>query len=111
MNNPCLGLPYDEAENISDTQYLLKFIELFPKDMKYFLSQDYVVDENIIKLIKLYEEFLVLNKGFVETKLNKDLKIPTGFKTEKLEDFKARIDNAIKIGKLENLIEFLPEVV
>ena len=41
LNNHCLGQKYNEEANISDTEFMIKFLELFPKDMKYFLSENY----------------------------------------------------------------------
>ena len=38
ISNPCFGAEYNEEENISATQYMLKFVELFPKDIKYFMK-------------------------------------------------------------------------
>ena len=65
LSNHCLGQEYNEEANISDTQFMLQFTELFPRDMKYFLGQNFSFDENIINLLKVYEEFLVINKGFL----------------------------------------------
>ena len=41
ISNPCFGAEYNEEENISATQYMLKFVELFPKDIKYFMKNFY----------------------------------------------------------------------
>ena len=64
LSNHCLGQEYNEEANVSDTQFMIQFTSLFPKDMKYFLGQNYSFDEKIVELLKVYEEFLVLNKGF-----------------------------------------------
>lgn len=105
VSNPCLDLEYVESENTADTQYMLKFAELFPKDMKYFMGQNFEFDSNISKLIKLYEEFLVLNKGFTATRLNSDLIIPDKIKTDNIDACKEAIDVAIEHGDLASLIE------
>ena len=75
LSNHCFGQEYNEETNISDTQFMLKFTELFSRDMKYFLGQNYSFDENIIKLLKIYEEFLVINKGFVSSEFNTDIDV------------------------------------
>ena len=41
LSNHCFGAEYNEEANISDTRFMLQFTELFPKDMKYFLNQNF----------------------------------------------------------------------
>ena len=111
LSNPCFGGEYNEEADISDTQYMLKFAELFPKDMKYFLGQDFEFDKNIAKLIKIYEEFLVQNKGFTETKLTSDLILPKKLKVSDTAECKVLIDKAISEGNLALLKDEISKVV
>ena len=90
---------------------MLQFTALFPRDMKYFLSKPFVFDEKMVELIKVYEEFLVLNKGFTETKLNIDIQLPKALKTENAESFKAEIDKVLETQDLSKLIEYLPIIL
>lgn len=106
LNNPCLGGEYNEEENTSDTDFMIKFLELFPKDMKYFLGMDYKFNEDDVKILKLYREFLVLNKGFVNSKTNKDVVLPENMKQENVEKFKDIIDEVIKNEDLSKLIDY-----
>lgn len=106
LNNPCLGGEYNEEENTSDTDFMIKFLELFPKDMKYFLGMDYKFNEDDVKILKLYREFLVLNKGFVNSKTNKDIVLPENMKQENVEKFKDIIDEVIKNEDLSKLIDY-----
>ena len=103
LSNPCFGEEYNEEENIADTQYILKFTELFPKDMKYFLGQAFEFDSKIIRLTRVYEEFLKTNRGFTETDLNTDIIIPEGVKSVDSKDVKALIDRAVSEGNLSLL--------
>ena len=48
LSNHCFGKEYNELENLSETGFMLQFIDLFPKDMKYFLGQSYSFDEKQI---------------------------------------------------------------
>lgn len=111
LSNNCLGQEYDEEANIADTQFMLQFTELFPRDMKYFLGQNYSFDENYVKLLKVYKEFLVINKGFVESEFNTDIKLPDSVKTENAEDFKAQIEEVLKVQDLSKLLEYLPIII
>ena len=111
LSNHCLGKEYNEEENVSETRFILQFVELFPKDMKYFLAQNYSFDETTIKLLKTYEEFLTLNKGFVESKYNTDIKLPEAVKTENSKEYKELIDKVLKTEDLSNLLEYLPSKI
>lgn len=106
LNNHCLGQKYDEDANISDTEFMIKFLELFPKDMKYFLGENYEIDKCNMQILEMYKEFLIINKGFVESKKNTDILLPKEMKTEKAETFKEIIDNVIKSEDLSKLIEY-----
>lgn len=106
LNNHCLGGKYNEEENVSDTEFMIKFLELFPKDMKYFAGEDYEIDPMDTKLLEMYKEFLTINKGFVESKLNTDILLPAGMKTEGAEEFKTKIDEVLKTEDLSKLLEY-----
>ena len=85
---------------------MLNFIKLFPKDMKYFMSTSFEFDERVSKILNAYKEFLIINKGFVNTITNKDLLLPKGLKTEGAEGFKEKIDEAISSKDLSKLLEY-----
>lgn len=110
LNNNCYGQEYNEEENTYETDFTLRFIELFPKDMKYFLGQNFVFDPEIKKVTELYKEFLIINKGFVDTKNNTDIKLPKELLTDNAEGFKEKIDSVVKEGNLSKLTEFIPLV-
>ena len=111
LSNHCLGKEYDEESNISDTRFILQFSELFPKDMKYYLGQNFSFNEKIIELLKIYEEFLIINKGFVNSEFNTDIKLPSSVKTENAENYKTLIEEIIQTEDLSKLIEYLPEII
>ena len=104
LNNHCLGGEYNEDENTSETDFMIKFLELFPKDMKYFLGINYNINPDDMKILELYKEFLTINKGFVDSKTNTDILLPEGIKTAEAEKFKDKID---EILKSENLSKFV----
>ncbi|MBR6127424.1 hypothetical protein IKQ21_07045 [bacterium] len=107
LNNGYLGLEYKEEENTPETDFTLRFIELFPKDMQYFLGKKFEFEPELKKLTEMYREFLVINKGFVEAKNNTDIKLPEGMLTEDAQSFKEKIDSVIKEGDLSKLLEFI----
>lgn len=106
LNNNCLGGEYNEEENVSDVDFMIKFHELLPKDMKYFLGMDYEINPEDLKILEMYKEFLTINKGFVNSKKNTDILLPSGMKTDGAENFKDRIDEVLKTEDLSKLLEY-----
>ncbi|MCQ2739163.1 MAG: hypothetical protein MJ237_02920 [bacterium] len=109
--NYCLGKTFNEDTDKAETQYLLKFVELFPKDMKYYLSKKFEFDKKFETLLKTYEEFSLINKGFCETKTTADLLLPNNVKTENQTDFKELVENAISKKDLSILAENITDVI
>lgn len=106
LNNNCLNQEYDEEANISDTEFMIKFLELFPKDMKYFLGENYEIKQGDLKILEMYKEFLVINKGFVDSKYNTDIKLPAGMKADGAETFKEKIEEVLKSEDLSKFLEY-----
>ena len=106
LGNNFLGAEYNEDENTAEVDYMINFAELFPKDMKYFLSQNFEFEQKVMNILNTYKEFLILNKGFVETKNNTDIKLPANVRQDDAKNYKEKIDSVIKDGRLEKLLEF-----
>jgi hypothetical protein len=106
LNNHCLNKEYNEEQNTLETDYLIRFAELFPKDMKYFLGQNFCFESWVRETLDLYREFLVINRGFVDAKTNTDIKLPSELKTEAAKDFKEKIEEVLETGDLSKLIEY-----
>lgn len=106
LNNNCLDGEYNEEENDSDVDFMIKFLELLPKDMKYFLGMNYEINPEDLKIIEMYKEFLTINKGFVNSKKNTDILLPSGMKTDGADSFKDKIDEVLKTEDLSKLLEY-----
>lgn len=106
LNNNCLGGEYNKEENVSDVDFMIKFLELLPKDMKYFLGMNYEINPEDLKILEMYKEFLTINKGFVNSKKNTDILLPSGMKTDGAENFKDKIDEVLKTEDLSKLLEY-----
>lgn len=111
LNNNALGTTFDENSDTRETDFMIRFVELFPKDMKYFLGKNYEFEPWILNLLNTYREFLVLNEGFVNSKNNTDIKLPENVKTNNASEYKNQIEEVLKTGKLENLIEFKENIL
>lgn len=114
LNNLCFGGEYSEKETLSEVDFIMDYIEQLKKDVKYYTGQDFTIDENSINILKTYREFLIANKGFVETKTTKDIKLPANLKTpseKDLEEILSGIEKVIDNGKLYELFPLAQKVL
>lgn len=114
LNNLCFGGEYSEKETLSEVDFIMDYIEQLKKDVKYYTGQDFTIDENSINILNAYREFLIANKGFVETKTTKDIKLPTNLKTpseKDLEEILSGIEKVIDNGKLYELFPLAEKVL
>ena len=108
--NPCLGGEYDEAETVEEADYSIAFFDKLKKDAKYYIGEDYKIDSDNIKILELYKEFLIANKGFIDTKTTADVVLPKGFNVPDKKDCEVihnKIQEVIKTGKLLDLKDVL----
>ncbi len=105
LNNGWYGLEFNEEENVADTNFMIKFLELLPKDVKYFLGEDFVIDKTDLKILEMYKEFLIINKGFTNSKNNTDILLPKDMILSDINIYKEKIDEAIKSEDLSKLVE------
>ena len=105
INNYCLGHKYNEEDNTAETDFMIKFTELFPKDMKYFLGQSFEFDNNINRILSTYKEFLVINRGFVDSKYNTDIRLPKNINTKDATSYKEKIDEILQTGNLSKFMQ------
>ena len=103
LNNHCLGGEYKEDDR--EVDFMIRFTELFSKDMKYFLGEEFKFDTKTTKLLEAYKEFLKINKGFVESRLNTDILLPMEIKNA--EKNKEIIDKILETGDLKQLIDYI----
>ena len=114
LNNLCFGGEYSEKETLSEVDFIKDYIEQLKKDVKYYTGQDFTINENSINILKAYREFLIANKGFVETKTTKDIKLPANLKTpseKDLEEILSGIEKVIDNGKLYELFPLAEKVL
>ena len=111
LSNYCFGQEYNEELNVSDIDFLIQFTELFPKDMKYFLGQNFMFKEGYLALLNVYKEFLIINQGFVKSEFNTDIKLPKSVSIENAVDYKSKIEEVLKTEDLSRLLEYLPIVL
>jgi len=94
--NHCLGLEYKEEIELQEINYICAFLEYFGKDTKYYLNQNFVIEDWKLEILEKYKEFARLNKGFVEAKLGSDIKLPESLKTLTEKDIEKIHDTITK---------------
>ena len=107
LNNHCFGQRYNEEENTIETDFMINFTKLFPRDMKYYLNENYEFDSKIINILTAYREFLIINKGFIETIKNTDIKLPENIDTTDAVTFKEKIEQILETGDLSKFMEYV----
>ena len=108
--NFCCGSEYNEAETLEEVNFLTAYLNQLPKDVKYYIGQNSEVDENDIKILNVYRDFLKVNKGFTAVEKTTDLVIPDSIKFSKdTKEILAKIEEVIENGRLFELKSILLE--
>lgn len=106
LNNHCYGHKLSDEENTYDVDFMIKFTELFPKDMKYFLNEHYEFPKEYLQILNLYREFLIINKGFANLTKNTEILLPENIARANAESFKEKINEVLKTGDLSKFLEY-----
>ncbi len=108
LNNLCFGGEYSENDTLEEIDFIKKYIEQLKKDVKYYTGQNFSIDSQSLNILDAYRNFLKENKGFVETKTTKDIKLPEGFKTPSEKDLKEILEGIEKVIENGKLYELFP---
>ena len=108
LNNLCFGGEYSENDTLEEINFIKKYIEQLKKDVKYYTGQNFSIDSQSLNILDAYRNFLKENKGFVETKTTKDIKLPEGFKTLSDKDLKEILEGIEKVIENGKLYELFP---
>ena len=79
--NLCYGGDFSETETLEEVDFIKSYIEQLKKDAKYYLGQNFSIDEESINVLDAYREFLKLNEGFVKVQTTADVKLPASLKS------------------------------
>lgn len=106
LNNLCYGGEYDEKETTGEVDFIRQYIEQFKKDVKYYLGQDYTIDEFIPRVLDEYEEFLKINEGFTKVQNTSDLQLNSGINkldSKEKEEILEKIADVVDSGDFREL--------
>ena len=113
VGNSFLGI---DAESInlteeifcSEVNLIIEYFEKYKKDCKFYLGKEFSLNAKWLKIAKIYKEFLLLNKSFVNTELTTDLLLPENLSEVVIFDNstnKELITKAIEQKKLSILLD------
>lgn len=111
--NPFIGREYKREESLEEINYLRDFVKKFDRDAKYYLGKPFKVDENKLKVLDLYEEFIDANGGFKEVDTTDKIQLVGKlgeFTKEQIEETENKIQKVIEEDKLEDLLEFCDKI-
>lgn len=114
LNNFCCGGEYNEEETVSEVCFVIDYLDRFKKDVKYYLGQDYVIDEKFSRILEVYKDFLTENKGFTGTKTTDDIVLPKKIKVLSVENAKPvfdKIEEVVNSGKLTELYDLYETIL
>lgn len=112
--NLCYGGEFSENETLEEVDFIKAYIEQLKKDAKYYLNQDFSIDEESLKVLDVYREFLKVNEGFVKVQTTTDVKLPESLKTPTADDLQKileEIEKVIENGKLHELFTLAEKVL
>ena len=112
--NLCYGGEFSENETLEEVDFIKAYIEQLKKDAKYYLNQDFSIDNVHLKVLDVYREFLKVNEGFVKVQTTTDVKLPESLKTPSAEDLQEileEIEKVIENGKLHELFTLEEKVL
>lgn len=112
--NLCYGGDFSETETLEEVDFIKNYIEQLKKDAKYYLGQNFSIDEESIKVLDAYREFLKLNEGFVKVQTTADVKLPASLKSVDeagLKEILVGIEQVIENGKLHELFALSEKVL
>lgn len=77
--NLFLDLSPDEIKNydyLIQIEFMENYFDSFERDTQYYVGKKIEIPRQWKKILSVYKDFLVLNKGFVKTKSTNDLLLP-----------------------------------
>ncbi len=106
--NIFLNMENEEKEKydyMMQINFIENYIDCYERDTLYYTGKKFEIPIIWKNIVKLYKEFLDLNKGFVNTKTTKDIKLPEKLKDASINiNINSVIEEAIEKKDLEILM-------
>ena len=111
--NPFIDREYKREDSLEEINYMKDFVKRFDRDSKYYLGKPFKVDENKLKVLDLYEQFIDGNGGFVNTDTTDKIQLVgklNELSEQDVKDIYEKIQEVINSNKLEDLLEFCDKI-
>lgn len=111
--NPFIDREYKREDSLEEINYMKDFVKRFDRDSKYYLGKPFKVDENKLKVLDLYEQFIDRNGGFVNTDTTDKIQLVgklNELSEQDVKDIYEKIQEVINSNKLEDLLEFCDKI-
>lgn len=111
--NPFIDKEYKREDSLEEINYMKDFVKRFDRDSKYYLGKPFKVDENKLKVLDLYEQFIDGNGGFVNTDTTDKIQLVgklNELSEQDVKDIYEKIQEVINSNKLEDLLEFCDKI-
>ena len=108
LNNLCFGAEYDEKETLGEVRFVREYLEQFKKDVKYYMGQEYKIDEFKTRILDEYEEFLKLNQGFSTLQNSSEIQLNDSAKALSDSDRDLILDTIAAVVESGNFKELYP---
>lgn len=111
--NPFLDGEYQREQSLEEINYMRDFVKKFDRDSKYYLGKPYKVDENKLKILDLYEQFIDSNGGFVKVDTTDKIQLVgklNELSEEEIKQIENKIQEVISSNKLEDLLIFCDKI-
>ena len=111
--NPFIGGKYERERSLEEINYLRDFVKRFDRDSKYYLGKPFKVDENKLKILDLYEEFIDANNGFIDVDTTDKIKLVgklNNLTKDEISEINSKIEEVINADKIEELLVFCDKI-
>ncbi len=111
--NPFIDREYKREDSLEEINYMKDFVKKFDRDSKYYMGKPFKVDENKLKILDLYEQFIDGNGGFVNIDTTDKIQLVgklNELSEQDVKDIYEKIQEVINSNKLEDLLEFCDKI-
>ena len=108
LNNAFYGQKIPDEDVFYEIDSLLGYYEKYPKDCAYYTGKTGSFPAQWLEILKIYREFLIVNKNFENVKITSDINLPKSLKKPtktELEQILMKIEAVTQSGNLEDLFE------
>ena len=112
-NNPFVDQEYDKELSLSELNFIFDFVKKFDRDTKYYMGKHFKFDDEMMRVLEIYVQFIDLNNGFSKIDTTDKIQLVgklTEISKEEIDEIEKKIQDVIHTGKVEELLEFCDKI-